>query len=161
MSVAHMAAMKSKDKSTRTGALIIDKQNRPVSWGFNGFPKGVNDDLDENDDRYQRPTKYYYTEHAERNAIYLAKSDLTDCTLYVTWHPCSDCTRAIIQSGITEVVIHKDFDMIDAAPKWDECRMISKNMLDEAGVHVRYWEGPVLQVTGLKNGNEIDLSFGQ
>jgi dCMP deaminase len=75
-----------------------------VAHGWNGFPRGVDDDVDE---RHERPAKYLWTEHAERNAIYNAAAigaATAGCTMYLPWYPCTGCARAIIQSGISEVV---------------------------------------------------------
>lgn len=155
MSLAHLAAMKSKDPSTRTGCVIVNQYNRVVSFGLNGFPSGVNDDVPE---RYVRPTKYLYTEHSERNAIYNSETDLTGCKLYVTWYPCCDCARAIIQKRIAEVIIHKEFNEFDNMDgRWDDSHAAAKTMFEEAGVKVRFWSGNVIQIKGLKNGKEVDL----
>lgn len=88
----------SEDRSTKVGAVIVNKRNRIISVGYNGFPTGVID----KDTRHERPNKYDFTEHAERNAIYNAERSLVDSTLYLDTFPCPcvDCARAIIQSGI-------------------------------------------------------------
>jgi dCMP deaminase len=93
----------SKDTSTIVGAVIVNEDKCIVSVGFNGAPRGIPDDDPE---VYTRPTKYFYTEHAERNAIYNANRINTStlgCTMFVTHQPCADCARAIIQAGIKEV----------------------------------------------------------
>lgn len=92
----------SKDDTTQVGSVIIGKHRKPVSFGYNGFPRGVCDDIA---CRHERPAKYLFFEHAERNAIYNADQDLEGCTLYVTHFPCADCTRAIIQNQIARVVV--------------------------------------------------------
>lgn len=94
----------SKDRSTKVAAVIVNDRNKLVSIGYNGFPIGI-DDTDE--DRHKRPDKYVWTEHAERNAIYSAAElgvSVRGCTLYCNYLPCVDCARAIIQSGIKEVI---------------------------------------------------------
>jgi dCMP deaminase len=94
----------SKDKNKKVGAVIVDNDNIVLSMGYNGIPRGC-DDTDES--RYERPIKYLFTEHAERNAIYHAARhgvSLKDCKLYVTLFPCADCARAMIQSGITKLI---------------------------------------------------------
>lgn len=127
----------SKDKNTKTGALITDKNHRVISMGYNGFPSGCNDNILE---RYERPAKYFYSEHAERNAIYSGAKNgirLDGTTMYVMWFPCADCGRAIIQSGIKKLVCHKpDLDM----PKWGEQFRASLEMLTEAGIEINYVE---------------------
>jgi dCMP deaminase len=94
----------SKDKNKKVGAVIVDNDNIVLSMGYNGIPRGC-DDSDEC--RYERPTKYLFTEHAERNAIYHAARhgvSLKNCKMYVTLFPCADCARAMIQSGITKII---------------------------------------------------------
>lgn len=97
-------ASKSKD-TTKTSAIIVGPSNEIRSTGYNGFPRGF-DDNDET--KYQRPDKYYWFEHAERNAIYNAArmgTIINDCIIYVSHFPCIDCARAIVQSGIKRVVL--------------------------------------------------------
>ena len=99
----HVSAW-SKDKNKKVGAVIVDIDNIVLSMGYNGIPRGC-DDTDEC--RYERPTKYLFTEHAERNAIYHAARhgvSLKECKMYVTLFPCADCARAMIQSGITKLI---------------------------------------------------------
>ena len=94
----------SKDKKKKVGAVIVDSDNIVLSMGYNGIPRDC-DDTDET--RYERPTKYLFTEHAERNAIYHAARhgvSLKGCKMYVTLFPCADCARAMIQSGITKLI---------------------------------------------------------
>ena len=92
----------SKDPSTKCGAVIVSPDNRIISVGFNGFPKGTNDDITIYHDR---PEKYRRVVHAEKNAILFAKCDLTDHTIYVVpMPPCSQCAGLIIQSGIKKVI---------------------------------------------------------
>jgi dCMP deaminase len=101
--VTKLVASWSKDRSTKCGTVIVGRNNEILSTGYNGFPVGVNDDIES---RHDRPEKYFYTEHGERNAIYHAARNghsLENSILYTNWFPCSDCARAIIQSGINEV----------------------------------------------------------
>lgn len=138
---------KSKDPSTQVGAIIVDNKNRTLSTGFNGFPRGVNDDSEQFPERYERPAKYKFTEHAERNAIYTAASHgipLEGCTIYIEWYPCTDCARAIIQSGIINVVI--DGRQYEAKKKhwddrWKADMEVSVLMLTESSVGVYIWDG--------------------
>lgn len=128
----------SKDKSIGTAAIIATKDNRIVSFGYNGFPSGCNDDWGP---RHERPLKYSWTEHAERNAIYNAARNgvsTLGCIMYLKWFPCSPCARAIIQSGIDTIYCSEpDFD----APKYGEDFKVAIEMLIEAGVKVRFVEG--------------------
>jgi len=134
MELAKHIASWSKDKSTKVGAVIVNDANRVVSLGWNGFPRGVNDDVME---RHDRPAKYLYTEHAERNAIYNAAAIgtvLSQCSIYLPWFPCADCARAIIQSGISTVICVKP----ETNEKWDDSFKASLEMLTEAKVEIRY-----------------------
>ncbi|MFW5847515.1 MAG: deoxycytidylate deaminase [bacterium] len=126
----------SKDKSIGICAIIATKEHRVVSMGYNGFPSGADDSIEE---RYERPTKYLYTEHAERNAIYSAARQgisLNGCTIYHKWFPCADCARAIIQSGIDTVVCEEP-DL--TTPKWGEHFKAALEMFKECGITIRYY----------------------
>jgi dCMP deaminase len=134
-----LVSQKSKDIHTKAGCVIVGPDNGVRSTGFNGFPRGVIDKVTQPDyfsalatesakkkdveeqqkkvyERTQRPEKYIWTEHAERNAIYAAAktgTPLDGCRIYVTGMPCYDCCRAIIQAGIKEVYLAKyDLDYI-------------------------------------------------
>lgn len=124
----------SKDKSRKVGAVIVDiNWKTVVSLGYNGFPRGINDN---NLERYKRPQKYAWTEHAEKNAILNADRRLNGCAIYVPWHPCSGCSRAIINSGISLIVCSKpDFDH----HKYGKDFEIASEMLNEApSIKVQY-----------------------
>ena len=136
MDLCNLAASWSKDRSTGVGAVIVDDRNVLVSIGGNGFPRGINDDVDE---RHERPAKYSWTAHAEENAIVNAAGKggggTVGCKMYVNWYPCCPCARMIIQAGITE--------LIGREPDWSHHRFgsdfaIVKEMLEEAGVKVRF-----------------------
>ncbi len=125
----------SKDRSTRVGAVIVKADRTPGPYGYNGFPRDIDDDADE---RHTRPLKYKWTEHAERNAIYNAARigvALENCTIYVTHTPCADCTRAIVQVGIERVVVDAaSMDDPDFEERWGPDYNLTKEMLAEAGV---------------------------
>jgi dCMP deaminase len=107
----YWVASKSKDPKTKIGALIV-KDRHIVSTGYNGLPIGVDDQIP---DRKERPEKYKWFEHGERNAIYAAAKygiSTEGATLYTNALPCADCARGIIQSGIINVYIHKQFSDI-------------------------------------------------
>jgi dCMP deaminase len=125
-------AKKSKDRSTKVGAVIVGPDQEVRSMGYNGFPRNVNDEVDE---RHQRPLKYKWTEHAERNAIYNAARvgiPLKGCSIYISYVPCTDCARAIIQSGINEVVCKT----LTPLPGWEEDQAIALEMMTEAGLTI-------------------------
>lgn len=139
--LAHEVSTWSKDRTTQVGAVIVGDDKTPGPYGYNGFPRNVDDDAE---DRHQRPTKYRWTEHAERNAIYNAARigmGLKGCTMYVTHVPCADCARAIVQVGIREVVVdqacQEDRGFND---RWDEDSQVTREMLKEAGVTFRMAE---------------------
>ena len=98
-----VAASKSQDRSSKYGAVIVDSRHRIRSTGYNGIPRGIT-----YEERYHsRPDKYMYFVHAEENAIFNAASigaNIEGCTMYVIKPPCVQCIRAIVQSGIVEVV---------------------------------------------------------
>lgn len=130
----------SKDRSRRTGAIIVDTQTQnQVSSGWNGFPRFTNDNIEE---RHQRPLKYKWTEHAERNAFYNAAAlgrSTKGCMMYLPWYPCSDCARGVVQCMISELVLIEP-NWNDEI--WKEDFKVSKEMLSEAGVRVRFYESP-------------------
>ena len=133
MGVALLAAQRSKDPSTQVGACIIDSDRRILSTGYNGFPKGCSDDeFPWNRDESLGETKYQYVVHAELNAILNASGKkLAGATVYVGLFPCNECTKAIIQSGISEVVYLSEKYHHTASME------ASRKMLDAAGVKYR------------------------
>jgi len=110
MGVALLSSQRSKDPNTQVGACIVNPDKKIVGVGYNGFPAGCNDDeLPWNREGAYLDTKYPYVCHAELNAILNSISrDLKQCTLYVALFPCNECAKAIIQSGIKEVVYLSD-----------------------------------------------------
>lgn len=100
MNLAYTFASYSKDPSTKVGA-VIAKDNILVSAGYNGFPKEEQDD----ERLFIREEKYKITRHAERNAIDNTYSNLDDCILYVTHHPCEDCMEYIATNNIKKIVV--------------------------------------------------------
>lgn len=138
MGLAHLSAKRSKDPSTQVGAAIIDPHKKIVGIGYNGFPIGVSDDeFPWERDGEMLATKYPYVVHAELNAILNATTSLRGCSIYVSLFPCHECTKAIVQSGITEVVYEDDkYATTDSV-------IASKRMLTSAGVSLRRLEKPV------------------
>lgn len=133
LNLAHHVAQWSKDRSTKVGAVIANQDKRVLSLGYNGFPAGATDDAI---DRHERPLKYKWTEHAERNAIFSAARtgmNINGATIYTTYFPCADCARAIVQAGILELVTIKPDDN-DA--RWGEEFRISKQILAEGNVNI-------------------------
>ncbi len=135
MELAFLVASWSKDPSTKTGAVIVGPDKEIRSTGYNGPVRGVNDDVQE---RLERPTKYDFFEHAERNALYnacLTGVSVKGCTMFATHAPCVDCARAIIQSGIKTVITNK-IVIDETTPKntWRDKLSVSAQMFEEAGV---------------------------
>ncbi len=108
MGVSLLAALRSKDPNTQVGACIVSFDNIIISTGYNGFPYGCSDD-EYPWDREGSDTKYPYVVHAELNAILNSNGrSLNGAKMYVSLFPCNECAKAIIQSGIREVVYLKD-----------------------------------------------------
>lgn len=131
----------SKDTSTKVAAIVVNNRNKVISMGYNGLPIGVDDNVKE---RNNRPEKYKWFEHAERNAVYSAAEEgisLKGSRMYCNYFPCSDCARAIIQSGITEVIYeNEDPNSAKGSKNWEEAKQVSKQMLIEARIRVRKYE---------------------
>ena len=128
MGVAMLAARRSKDPNTQVGACIVSPDNIIISTGYNGMPKGCSDD-EFPWERTGEQTKYPYVVHAELNAILNASGrDLRNSRIYVALFPCNECAKAIIQSGVKEVLYLSD--------KYADTMltMASKRMLSAAGV---------------------------
>ena len=136
-SMAKLVASKSKDRSTKVGCVIVGPSNEVRSTGYNGFCRGIDDNVEA---RHCRSEKYLWAEHAERNAIYNAARNgirLEDCTLYSTIFPCSDCARGIIQSGIRRVVTTR-YNKSTSMP--DHSFDKALEMFTEVGVELVYQE---------------------
>ena len=137
--MTELVASKSKDRSTKVGTVIVGPSNELRSTGYNGFARGVNDDIDERHSR-ENNAKYLWTEHAERNAIFNAAKvgiPLEGCKIYVNLFPCSRCARAIIQSGIIEVIVDERNKKEDCNDRWKDDMECARQMLTEAGVIIR------------------------
>jgi dCMP deaminase len=143
LNIAEQVKEKSKDKRTHIGAVIVGKDNEIVSTGYNSFPRGINDNIEE---RQERPEKYYWIEHAERNAIYNAARigvSLRESTMYLTCGiPCSDCAKGIISSGIKRIH-YKIKDTTRNREYWDEHAKRSLQMFKESGVEVIFYNDNV------------------
>ncbi len=146
MGIALLSTERSKDPSTSVGACIVSEDNKILSVGYNGMPIGCSDD-DFPWDREggQLDTKYFYVCHAELNAILnYTGTHMKGAKLYTTLFPCNECTKAIIQKGITEVIYMSDkYADTDAV-------IASKKMMDASGVAYRQYQ-PI--------GKDITLSL--
>lgn len=142
MKMAYGTALSSPDTSTTNGAVIINAQGVVVAVGANELPEGV----EVTPERLERPVKYAFTEHAERNAIFQAArlgESTQDAVMVVLWAACDDCARAIIQAGIKKVVTHsfyRDYNKEDGADRkdWGDSISTAFQMLKEAGVEVEF-----------------------
>ena len=134
MGVAMLSGMRSKDPNTQVGACIVSADNKILSMGYNGFPKGCSDDeFPWNREGAPLDNKYFYTTHSELNAILNYRGgSLEGAKIYVTLFPCNECSKAIIQAGITTVVYDSD-KYADT-----DSTIASKRMMDAAGV--RYYQ---------------------
>ena len=141
MGVSKLSALRSKDPSTKVGACIVSPDNKIVGVGYNGMPYGT-DDEKAPWDRVGGflETKYAFVVHAELNAILNSIKELKGCRLYVSLFPCHECAKAIIQSGIREIIYEDD--------KYNgtESDIASKRMLDAAGVTYRKMEAVSLEL---------------
>ena len=109
MGIALLSAQRSKDPHTQVGACIVSGDNKIMSVGYNGFPWGCSDDEFPWDGGEGSNSKYPYVCHAELNAILNAGGrDLKNCKIYVALFPCNECAKAIIQSGIKEIIYYSD-----------------------------------------------------
>ena len=141
MGIAMLAALRSKDPSTQVGACIVSKDNIIISTGYNGMPKGCSDD-EFPWEREGAETKYPYVVHAELNAILNANGrDLRGSRVYVALFPCNECAKAIIQSGVKEVIYLSDKYADSMAT------LASKRMLDAADVSYRPLETGLGSIT--------------
>ncbi len=137
--LANTVKLKSKDKYTQIGAVIVGKGGEIVSTGYNSFPRGLDDGLDY---RQDRPEKYYWFEHAERNAIYNAARigvSTKGTTMYLSCGlPCADCARGIINSGVKRIFCEK-VD-VTKGELWKESQERSWDMFMETGVKVCFYD---------------------
>lgn len=136
MGVAMLSAMRSKDPNTCVGACIVSQENKILSVGYNGMPRGCSDD----EYPWEREgatldTKYVYVCHAELNAILnYTGVDMRGAKVYTTLFPCNECTKALIQTGISEVIYLSDkYAMVDTT-------VAAKRMFASAGITCRKYE---------------------
>lgn len=139
MGVALLSAKRSKDPNTTVGACIVNEDKRIIGIGYNGFPRGCQDDeFPWGRDGNVLDTKYPYVVHAEANAILNSNQNLKGATLYVSLFPCNECAKLVIQTGIKHIIYMSD--------KYNgtDMNIASKKMLDAAGV--KYENMPEFEV---------------
>lgn len=156
MSVALLSAQRSKDSSTQVGACIVNNDNKILSVGYNGMPSGCSDeDLPWQREGAPLDTKYMYVCHAELNAILNNDSgSLKGTKIYVTLFPCNECAKAIIQSGIKEVIYLSD--------KYAETDSVkgSKIMFDMAGIKYTQYDGDDIPAFQKKDKSKVIFVCG-
>ena len=142
MAAAFEVARRSPDPSTQHGAVIVHPQHGIVAEGCNEFPEQVL----YLEYRLERPLKYQFIEHSERNAIYEAARHgvaLAGTTMYLTGPPCADCARALIQSGISKLVYYDD----PMGDHWSHTTSVAEQMMVEAGMKLTILADPMPEST--------------
>lgn len=146
MGIALMSAQRSKDPSTQVGACIVSSENRILSVGYNGMPKNCDDDVYPWDREGEAlDTKYMFVCHAELNAILnYSGTNLKGSKVYVTLFPCNECAKALIQSGVSEVIYYSD--------KYSDSfsTLAAKRMFESAGIKMTAYK---------PSGKEINISL--
>ena len=156
VSMLYLIAMKSKDQKTQNATIIVGPDNEIRSTGYNSFPRGINDNLPE---RQERPEKYLWIEHGERNAIFNAARvgvSLKGCRAYVSGIPCMDCARGLVQVGVVKVIVHilKDYK----SGLWEEHAIRTLKLFYEAGVIVSKYQGDLItKMAVLRDGELVEI----
>lgn len=142
MGIALLSAKRSKDPNTKVGACIVDDENKVVSIGYNGMPRLIDETKISWNKGEGLDSKYLYVCHAEFNAILNTRngSALKGCKLYVTLFPCNECAKAIIQTGIKEVIY------LDNKYENEKSTIASKLMLDLAKVKITKYKGKLKEI---------------
>lgn len=151
LGIAEQVKLKSKDESTQIGAVIVGKDKEILSTGYNSFPRGLNDNLKE---RQERPEKYYFMVHAEANAIVNAAKNgilIDGSKIFLTCGiPCSECTKLIINSGIKEIICKNINDDVKGEI-WINSKKKSLEMIKECGIKLSFYD--------MKNNNYLDYNW--
>ena len=135
----------SKDPRRQVGAYIAGARNKPIAWGYNGFPRGIADTAER---LTCRSAKLKLMAHAERNALDNAETPVVGATLYCTQIPCSECAKSIVQRGIARVVCPEPSDQI--SDYWLQDAAISMVQFREAGIQLDWYDGPALNLFHLR-----------
>lgn len=171
ISMCYLIAAKSRDLTTHVGAVIVGSDHTVKSVGYNSFPRGIEfegeigeDGLPSRQSRLNNE-KYDWMEHAESNAIFNAGRSglpIIGSTLYTNINPCTSCSRAIIQSGIKRVVIHKEGQAAYVESRcgesieWARAENSVHPMLAECGdIIVEYYSGELMKLNGLFSGKSF------
>ena len=124
LNIAEQVSQRSPDPNTKHGCVIVDKNNRVLSTGYNGPVAGIPNDIVE----LSRPNKYDWMIHAEDNAVLFAKCDLTDSTAYITGHPCGQCFRRLAQAGVKRIVYGSQVSKCITDYEYKVCHQIAKHL---------------------------------
>jgi dCMP deaminase len=154
MTMVYLVASRSKDNRTHIGAVIVGPNNEVRSTGYNSFPRGINDDILQ---RQEKPGKYDWFAHAEVNAIYNAAmvgTPMKGCRIYTNGIPCTSCAFGIINSGISEVIVDKFWDDSNY-DVWLKKAEITRKMFNEANICLRFWEGDFIEIYRFRAGEKI------
>lgn len=161
LSQTYHIATKSKDKSTQLGSILINSKGVVIGSGVNNFPEFVLQSVD----RYQRPHKYYYTEHAERDCIFKAvksNQNVNGSIMFCPWFACADCARSIIKCGVKCVIGHLpifEFSELTSHSGWGDSIVAAFNMFDEVGIEYGVYTEPLPNTPKiLVNGKYFDPS---
>lgn len=153
-------ARRSKDPRTKIGAVLVHWDSKtPISHAYNGFARKVNDNVPE---RWERPEKYFWVSHAESNSILNCSRNgksTVGTVIYTQGIPCSDCANDIIQAGIVEVIIHKQWGEWEKKfgwEKWQDSAKRSKEKFVEANVKIREFSG-LLYMPAVLDGKIIEV----
>ena len=142
---AKVAARRSKDPSTKVGAVVVRPDLTTASQGYNGFPRGIADTAERLN---TREIKYDLVVHAETNALLAAKEPLSGCTMYTTFPPCIRCATSVIQAGIARIVSIKPTEEQEA--RWGFYR--TRDLLAEAGIEMTEYEHSLVDASAAKDG---------
>lgn len=124
MQIADDVSVRSPDPTTKHGCVIVDKNNRIISTGYNGPVKGLDHSIVDLD----RPGKYNWMIHAEDNAVLFSKCDLDGCTAYITGHPCADCFRRLAQAGVKRVCYGNRMSACITPDQFKVCYKVCKGL---------------------------------
>jgi len=137
----------SKDPSSKVGVVIADDAGNVLSEDYNHFPPGIDDNMEIRPERWERPLKYDYIGHGERNAIFEAAKKgvaLDGSRIVLNWYPCINCAQAIISTGIKELVaVTPDFEH----ERWGKDFQFVDALLKEAGIKQRLFAAEDFETT--------------
>lgn len=157
---AYWWARRSKDPRSKIGAVLVRWEGKvAISHAYNGFARKVDDNVAE---RWERPEKYFWVSHAESNSILNCArtgQPTIGTIMFTPGIPCADCANDIIQAGIVEVIVHKQWQEYERKfqwEKWKDSAKRSEEKFAEAGIKIRIFDG-VLGIQGVLDGKVINI----